>query len=43
LRGEGVGVIMPLPRTSGETRVTDPSGVVVRFIEWVIPPSSENT
>ncbi|MFF7755701.1 hypothetical protein ACFZCP_42300 [Streptomyces sp. NPDC007971] len=24
-------------------QVTDPSGVIVQFIEWVTPPSPENT
>ncbi|WP_328902273.1 MULTISPECIES: VOC family protein [unclassified Streptomyces] len=45
LRAEGVDITMPLREEPWGERlfqVTDPNGVIVQFVEWVTPPSSEN-
>ncbi|WP_329232764.1 VOC family protein [Streptomyces sp. NBC_01460] len=45
LRAEGVDITMPLREEPWGERlfqVTDPNGVIVQFVEWVTPSSSEN-
>ncbi|MFJ8870418.1 VOC family protein [Streptomyces sp. NPDC102473] len=45
LRAEGVDITMPLREEPWGERlfqVTDPNGVIVQFVEWVTPSSTEN-
>ncbi|AJC60439.1 VOC family protein [Streptomyces sp. 769] len=45
LRAEGVEITMPLREEPWGERlfqVTDPSGVIVQFVEWATPPAAEN-